>query len=415
MEKIETNNGDRKEHAEFGQVNPTIVGENLISGVRWLRFADPLERLFEAETGRRRSRHLAIGMIPALIMFEMLVFMDYTALPDIVWPATILRLGVMNVVGFMAMWVLWKNPRPVVREGLAVLVLVAQGAILGALVAMSHSVFRGHYHVGMLLGLMFGVMVLRVRFWYMLLASVMTFAIFVVTSVYYSGIHEIEQSGMMSVMFAATVFSMIAGYSMEREERLNWLRSLNERMRSDRFEEMSNIDPLTGLGNRRALDAAVADLRAQGKAGDSVALAIADIDYFKAYNDAYGHVAGDDCLRRVAGMLTGEARKHGDRVFRFGGEEFVILLASVDFGMAEQTCERMRQTVEAAAIPQIRPERKGRVTLSFGVAVAFLDDRFDTEALIFAADTALYTAKSHGRNRVSSLSNPSVKGRRRVS
>ncbi len=384
-------------------VSQIDIAENLTSGVRWLRFTERVERVFEAETGARRSRHLMIGMIPALLLFEIIVLTDFQALPDIFWPAIVIRLGVMNIVGIAAMLILWRNPRPAIREGAAATVVVVQSALLMVLVAWSQSEFRGHYHVGMLLGLMFGVMVLRVRFWHMLAAAFITCAFFFITSIVYSGLPQIEQQGMASVMVAATVFSMIAGYSLEREQRLTWLRSLNERLRSDRFEEMSHVDPLTGLGNRRALDLALAALRESGQTALGVAIAIADIDSFKAYNDAYGHVAGDDCLRRVAGLLVSEARKHEDMVFRFGGEEFVILLHAIDESTALRTCERMRRTIEAAAIPHMALRQGKRVTMSIGVAVTRPDEEFDAEMMIFKADSELYKAKRNGRNQVSPL------------
>ena len=366
-----------------------------------MRFTPNLEHLFEAETGARRSRHLMIGMIPALLLFEVIVTTDFQALPDIIWPAIILRLGVMSVIGLTALFILWRNPPPVLREGVAMVVIVSQSAILMVLVALSESEFRGHYHVGMLLGLMFGVMVLRVRFWYMLAASVTTLGLFLATSILYSGIPQVEQQGMASVMFAATIFSLIAGYSLEREQRMAWLRSLNERLRSEQFEELSHMDSLTGLGNRRALEKKLEDLKSERRAGQCVSVAIVDIDHFKAYNDAFGHVAGDDCLRRVSGILLAEARKQGDSVFRFGGEEFVVLISGVDSRQAVQVCERLRRAVEALAIPHIVPRRNSTLTVSIGVASQPAGVGFDADALIFEADRQLYQSKDHGRNQVS--------------
>ncbi|MBU1175161.1 MAG: GGDEF domain-containing protein [Alphaproteobacteria bacterium] len=386
---------------ETPAVNQTEIVRNIASGVRWMRFTPGLERLFEAETGARRSRQLMIGIIPALLLFEAIVVTDFQALPDIVWPAIVLRLGAMNLVGLFALLILWRNPPPALREGVAMAVIIAQSAILMVLVALSDSAYRGHYHVGMLLGLMFGVMVLRVRFWYMLAAAVATCFLFMATSLNYSGLPQIEQQGMASVMFAATIFSMMAGYSLEREQRLTWLRSLNERLRSDRFEELSSVDPLTGLGNRRALDRAVEHVRGDRRAAASVSMALVDIDHFKAYNDAFGHVAGDDCLRRVAGLLLAEARKRGDAVFRFGGEEFVVLITGTDAAGARQACERMRRLIEADSIPHVMPRRGGRVTVSIGVASVTDGTAFDADALIFEADRQLYLAKSQGRNRIS--------------
>ncbi len=394
----------REDSSVSGQaVSQADVTANLASGLHWLHFSAPVETAFEADTGAQRSRRLFFQEIPALLLFEMLVIVDASAVPDIVPTAVILRLGVMNVIGLVTMWMLWRNPPPILREGLPTFVLVVQSAILLALVALSDSPFRGHYHVGMLLVVMFGVMVQRIRFWYMVVGSIATLVLFTVAGVMFSGLHPIELQGTMSVMFVATLFSMMAGYALEHDERLSWLRSQNERLRSERFEEMSAIDPLTGLGNRRALDAMLATLSISGTPDKTLAVAIADIDHFKAYNDAFGHVAGDDCLRRVAGRLVGEARKHGDHVFRFGGEEFVILLADADTDAALLTCERMRGAVEAAAVPHVAPHPDAVVTISIGVSVVPRSRVQNADSLIFEADAALYEAKSHGRNQVWAL------------
>ena len=384
-----------------GSVTQSDILASIASGVRWVRFAPNLERLFEAETGARRSRQLMVGMIPALLLFEVIVTTDFQALPDIFWPAIILRLGVMSLIGLVAMIVLLHNTPPILREGVAMMVIISQSAIIMVLVALSQSEFRGHYHVGMLLGLMFGVMVLRVRFWYMVTASIATLGLFLATSLLYSGLPQVEQQGMGSVMVAAMVFSLIAGYSLEREQRLTWLRSINERLRSEQFEELSHMDALTGLGNRRALEKKLESLRTERRVGQCVSVAIVDIDHFKAYNDAFGHVAGDDCLRRVSGVLLAEARKQDDMVFRFGGEEFVVLITGAKRRGALQVCERLRRAVEAEAIPHISPHRNSILTVSIGVATQKAGDGFDADALIFAADKRLYHAKENGRNQVS--------------
>ena len=245
-------------------------------------------------------------------------------------------------------------------------VIVSQAAIIMALVALSQSEFRGHYHVGMLLALMFGVMVLRVRFWYMLAASIATLGLAMATSILYSGLPQVEQQGMASFMFAATVFSLVGGYALEREQRLTWLRSLSERLRSEEFEELSHMDALTGLGNRRALEKKLESLKTERRAGQCVSVAIVDIDHFKAYNDAFGHVAGDDCLRRVSGTLLAEARKQDDSVFRFGGEEFVVLITGADLHGAMQglraiaPCRRGRGHPAHHAAPQQHIDRQHR-------------------------------------------------------
>ena len=375
------------------------ISDNLASKVRWLRFSGGLEKLFEQQTGAARSRYLALMGIPALLLMNSFLVVDFVAVNDVFVLAMILRLGVVTLGSLLVMWLVLRNPPPFIREGLQVLIITISALTLLILVVESESPIRQTYFYGILPILLFGMMVQRVRFWFVLPMVAAISTIYVVTAKL-GGATDLHQFGAHSVYASTVIFSLMSCYSLEREQRLNWLTALNEKLRSDRYETLSTVDPLTGLGNRRALNRAIATMRdTSGLAGHGVAIAIADIDHFKSYNDTYGHVAGDDCLRRVAGILTGEARKHGDSVFRFGGEEFVILMSDVNAVTAFITCESMRLAIENAAIPHAA-SAGGTLAVSIGVALEPLDGGFAADALVFKADTALYEAKGSGRNRV---------------
>ena len=165
----------------------------------------------------------------------------------------------------------------------------------------------------------------------------------------------------------------------------------------------SRTDALTGVGNRMRLDEEISTLlsRAQ-RYGHKCSLAICDLDLFKSYNDHFGHVAGDEALKRVAEGMRSNLRS-ADALFRYGGEEFVILLVEQPLSEAERAMERMRAQIEALHIPAANG---GPLTLSVGVAE--IDPRSDhtPEAWIGRADQALYAAKAGGRNRVVSTLPP---------
>ena len=161
-----------------------------------------------------------------------------------------------------------------------------------------------------------------------------------------------------------------------------------------RLQETANLDPLTGLANRRRLAEGI-DAAASG-AGVSVPLSVLaiDVDHFKSYNDEFGHLAGDDVLRMVAATLTANTRS-GDLVVRFGGEEFIVLLPGVDAHLAVQIAENLRTAIESQHWPQ------RLVTASFGIATASSSTEIaDISGLLGAADRALYHSKGSGRNRV---------------
>ena len=160
---------------------------------------------------------------------------------------------------------------------------------------------------------------------------------------------------------------------------------------------LATHDSLTGLANRRRFTEFIAaEWRRAHRFHRPVAVIMADIDFFKAYNDSSGHQAGDACLRRVAEILRVVANRPGDLLARWGGEEFVAVLSETASDVALALAERMRAAVEEAEIPHRNAPRK-HVTVSLGVAAA-VPREDDWEELVAAADSALYTAKSAGRN-----------------
>jgi len=153
-----------------------------------------------------------------------------------------------------------------------------------------------------------------------------------------------------------------------------------------------DVEPMTGLHNRRRLDRDMAALAAD----EQVAYVMVDIDHFKNFNDVNGHAAGDEGLRRVADALAASVRP-GDLVYRYGGEEFCMLLPGSTAGEAAAVAERARSSVESMDIPGGENQPGGRVTISVGVADT---STAPVDGLIERADGALYEAKHSGRNQV---------------
>ncbi len=173
------------------------------------------------------------------------------------------------------------------------------------------------------------------------------------------------------------------------------------------LEKLAQTDPLTGLKNRRAFGEA-RDLmwRVAMRSGDAVTLAVVDVDHFKSYNDRYGHAQGDACLVAVAQALTASAGRPLDSVARYGGEEFVLLLGSCDGAGGRVVAERCRQAVEALELVNDAAPA-GLVTVSIGVASGRPCDGTHFDELFERADSALYAAKSAGRNQVRLAAPPS--------
>ena len=167
------------------------------------------------------------------------------------------------------------------------------------------------------------------------------------------------------------------------------------------LSERALTDPLTGLGNRRRMseDLARAHAHARRK-GRAYAMALLDIDHFKLYNDHYGHLAGDETLRQVAQCFTNAVRA-GESIYRFGGEEFLLLLPDCDEVAAAAAADRIRRAVSDAALPyDVRQTAPSVVTISGGVACWTPGCAFSVDDLLQQADEALFQAKTAGRNRV---------------
>lgn len=167
-----------------------------------------------------------------------------------------------------------------------------------------------------------------------------------------------------------------------------------------RLEHLSATDPLTGLANRRKLDEILdQEWRRAYRMGSTLALVLVDLDYFKAYNDALGHPAGDQLLQKFAQLLADLCRRSGDLPARYGGEEFVLVLPGMDAASARLLAERLVATVQQNAWPHPASPLGPHVTVSCGVAVGRPLEGVPAGLLVQQADEALYVAKSSGRNR----------------
>jgi diguanylate cyclase (GGDEF)-like protein/PAS domain S-box-containing protein len=166
------------------------------------------------------------------------------------------------------------------------------------------------------------------------------------------------------------------------------------------MSRLASTDQLTGLTNRRYFNQELErEWRRAAREEAPISLLLLDVDFFKGYNDFYGHQGGDEVLKSVAAALTGGLRRPGDVVARWGGEEFVVLLPLTDLAGAIMVAENLRAAVEALAIPHTHSEC-GRLTISIGVATAYPSRSQAPEPLIAEADANLYEAKNLGRNRV---------------
>lgn len=201
---------------------------------------------------------------------------------------------------------------------------------------------------------------------------------------------EIQTSDELGVL-AETYNEMI----LERNSRRLELVAKNEEL-----EDLSQHDALTGVTNRRYFDQFLhSEWQRAAREGTQLSVIMIDIDYFKLFNDRYGHLVGDDCLKIVATTLANNLKRSGDSISRFGGEEFVVILPNSN-NNAWQLAESCRTAIETLTVLEDAEGEEVKITISLGLATMNADKGEDQKVLVEAADMALYNAKAAGRNTV---------------
>lgn len=217
--------------------------------------------------------------------------------------------------------------------------------------------------------------------------------------------HVMYAANAVAAVVVAGGFSYLFRLDIDRVER-DLTRS------NQQLERLSGVDALTGVSNRRALDAYLArEWSRLSHQPDSVAMLMCDVDHFKGFNDRYGHVAGDSCLQRVAAALASVVQRSTDLIARYGGEEFLIVLVGADRAYVDSVASRLHAAVGELGLPHEASDVSPVVTINVGVASASGDTLPEPDDLIRRADAALYDAKRAGRNRTSHHDHSSDVGR----
>ena len=376
--------------------------------VERLRFAPATEAEFQASFVKRslpRARW-ATAIYLALVAVVTAINMRGTMTPladSVLQPIYLLRLGVAcpALVVILAATVIpelhrhyqWIAGTAVVVTGMSVMIISGLAAAAG----------MPQFQMGDVLVIVYATLFLGLLFRAVMVVAVSLLLGFVGIGSYLgvSNEHLIFAS---AVVFATTLMSVLSALRMERLLRANFIEN---RLLNDIAER----DGLSGLYNRRMFDNLTNRLWLQAQRNqDPLQIILVDIDHFKAYNDLYGHQAGDNCIRRVAAIIARATKRPFDFCARYGGEEFALVLYAPSGTDATALPEQIRRETMALNIPHTHSESSGVLTVSIGSATAEPDTKRSLAGLIQTADEALYRAKQLGRNRVlhvdSSESNP---------
>jgi diguanylate cyclase (GGDEF)-like protein len=374
------------------------VANALDRGFPWMYFPARLEQLFERETERARTRHLVgIGMLWILLGLVYAVTTRVGPVSTQALSVNTVRIGVVSSILIAVTFTIWWGVRPFTRELLMMLANIVAPASMILVITFAQGSDVGVNRGALTVVLLFITVVVRLRFWFAVTACVAIVAV----QIGVPSLVGLPVPGNVPLVLITIVATLIANYQLERESRTNYLQRLLTRIQGAQLaatvvqlQDLAQRDPLTGLANRRALDS---QLEALCEKGERFAVIMVDVDLFKPFNDCYGHVIGDDCLRRVGAILRASLRNTSDQIARIGGEEFVVLLPQTSVENARIMAERLRTAVYGLRIPHAgSPEHV--VTVSAGVSGSSVPA--SAAEMLSAADKALYRAKSRGRNRV---------------
>lgn len=374
-----------------------------------LRFAPRLEAAYDAARSAERNRWIAKYLVVYLVAKLIFIWANLQVSSQIFRVSMTLRLGIVLPLTVIAV-ILLLRPLPAWVHGVATFTpLIAETALVMLLGRLAGAAISERYVWAAVVGIFAQTLLLRAPFRQCWIGLVVALAVF-------CALCEIRWPGHFGPPISVDYLIFVIGFSLpslyerhsrERTDRREFLLNETNRLRMEdilsmnaHLERLSSMDALTGIFNRRYLDSALVRSCAVALEHQRwIGILMIDIDHFKSVNDTSGHQYGDLCLEQVAQALQLGVRAGVDTVARYGGEEFVAILPDADEGHATHVAERIRESIEAAAMPAAQ----GRVlTVSAGVTAirGEIGLKFNAEELIATADQALYTAKNSGRNRV---------------
>lgn len=384
-------------------------------GIPWLHAAHPwfppkLEHRFEADTRSARVRELKFAIILGAIFYYGSAVTDPILVPDLGLGALWLRSIDLPLILFL----IAAGPRlpNKLRESICAFTVVLGVTLLAIIPTLSAAPLAPFAFTTAMLALIYANTTIVLRFHNACAMTAFCGMVIVVLAVSREGVDEPLGWAIGCQAIIAALFSIVTNYRIEWNARLSYLLSVRKAARlrtlaADReaLRLLSRTDELTGLFNRGWFNRQCEKMFADPECNQlPAALLMIDVDHFKRYNDYYGHIAGDECLRAVAQRISQTVRGEHDLVARYGGEEFVVLLRGVTPAHAELLAERICTAVsELGMAHDNRCDGLTHVTISVGIATVTIGEGSSLKNLIDASDRCLYAAKRKGRNRTSAL------------
>ncbi|TPJ77270.1 diguanylate cyclase [Mesorhizobium sp. B2-6-2] len=384
------------------------VDRLLVRRTRDIRLTGEIKRLFRARVWSQTAKIIRAWMIWVAVLDMLTLAFNMLMLPTAIAQSMLLPGAIIPPV-VIAVVLVWRKPRPSWLEGASLIIgmflILLSVALVG--VAAGGEFYERQLNV-MLFVAITAIIIFGIPLAWTVTIAALALGLYLVFQVQNPAIeHGSAVAG--TLFFASGIFATVAArrimtilaqktflFELRDQRRVAELAKANHRL-----ELLAKTDPLTGIANRRWMTETLDHLWGNDKRClDGAAMLMCDIDRFKKLNDHLGHSEGDRCLVEVANIIQENVRRDCDLVARYGGEEFLVLLPGVSEEEAVSVAERVRKSVEAAALPNPGSRVSRSVTLSIGVAVQTADEAISPEQLQRQADAALYLAKQTGRNRV---------------
>lgn len=367
--------------------------EQLQRGFHGLRFEGELEAAYRRDQFYDRLRYLRINLAILAAIAVTVIQLDHVVMPVIgrIVP-DLARTGVMLpllIVGFALTFL----PRPDAWYPRYMAVAMTAGLVVIAWIGlMAWSQGEPRLFVRLVIAIVAVYFVVGLSFRTAVAVNVIALAFYVAAAAFAKAMPGTELTQYLSMLMVTNVICVAGAYNLEHARRTAWLEG-------QRLAETALQDGLTGIPNRRRFDDHLQRVWSQSiRERKSIALLLADIDHFKAYNDRYGHQAGDEAMKAVAAVLAGFARRPLDLAARYGGEEFAIVLFDTTRDHAVRIGDEIMAAVRALSIAHADSSAARVLTISVGIACVVPASRRSWQGLIQLADQALYAAKDAGRN-----------------
>jgi diguanylate cyclase (GGDEF)-like protein len=379
--------------AWLDDVRPNPYADQLAQGYRRLRFSKSLEQEYRSYAQRDSVVLKRVSVVFALIVWMAFLVVDVWMInAPLLYTLLAIRLGVaVLLIACGRLILLNRQPRLMVPLSLACIGAMGLGA--AAIIAIGHGQNPFFPYEGLLLVCIAAYFLVGLR---LVEALAISFLVLFAYGLFewLGGLPAERLFNNLLFLLFGNLIGAVGCYLLEFKSREHFLVSRLMRVLADH-------DSLTGLHNRRSFNRQLARLWRQAqREGVELALLLCDVDHFKAYNDHYGHQAGDRALQRVSALLSDSARRPLDMAVRLGGEEFAVLLYGIGAAEARQRGEALRQAVQDQQLAHAGSSTAAVLTISVGVACLRPQDGMALDLLFEHADRALYEAKAFGRNQV---------------